>query len=93
MQIKLEKETCDHLTFEEHDVYSKLLFAKKTCTVPGDIPVDIISEFLPVFISPSLTSSTELSPHISGLANSRKSLDGEVADQLDMEVYSSSYQY
>ena len=52
VQMKLENDPCDHLTLEEHEVYSELLSAKKTCSVPGDIPVDILSEFLPEFITP-----------------------------------------
>ena len=43
---------CDHPVFEEHVVYSELLSAKKTCSVPGDIPTDILDEFLPEFTTP-----------------------------------------
>ena len=52
VQMKLENDPCDHLTFEEHDIYTELMSFKKTCSVPGDIPVDILTEFLPEIISP-----------------------------------------
>jgi hypothetical protein len=44
--------TCDHPVYEEHEIYTELLAAKKTCSVPGYIPTDILDEFLPEFTTP-----------------------------------------
>ena len=52
VKTKLLSDPCDHLVFEEHEVYQELLSGKKTCNVPGDIPIDILNEFLPEFITP-----------------------------------------
>ena len=49
---KLRDDPCDHPVFQEHEVYADLVKAKKTCSVPGDIPVDILNEFLPEFTTP-----------------------------------------
>ena len=52
VQSKLAVEPCDHPCFEEHEIYQELAGAKKTCSVPGDIPTDILNEFLPEFCTP-----------------------------------------
>ena len=52
VRLKLLVDPCDHPVFEEHEVYADLLTAKKTCSVPGDIPVSILNEFLPEFVNP-----------------------------------------
>ena len=49
---KLHDDPCDHPVLQEHEVYADLIKAKKTCSVPGDIPVDILNEFLPEFTTP-----------------------------------------
>ena len=52
IQKKLLDDACDHPHFEDYEIYNELIHAKKTCSVPGDIPTDILDEFLPEFISP-----------------------------------------
>ena len=49
---KLASLPCDHPTFAEHQIYLELLGTKKTCSVPGDIPPEILEEFLPEFCTP-----------------------------------------
>ena len=49
---KLTVDSCDHPIFEEHEIYLELLGTKKTCSVPGDIPSEILEEFLPEFCTP-----------------------------------------
>ena len=49
---KLAVDPCDHPTYDEHDIYLELLGAKKTCSVPGDIPTAVLEEFLPEFCAP-----------------------------------------
>ena len=60
---KLLKKPCDHPVFQEHEVYADLLTAKKTCSVPGDIPISILNEFLPEFITP-ITNIFNLQYHL-----------------------------
>ena len=43
---------CDHPSFEEYDIYQELCGTKKTCSVPGDVPSEILDEFLPEFCTP-----------------------------------------
>ena len=52
VQSKLAVDPCDHPTYLEHEIYLELLGTKKTCSVPGDIPIDILDEFLPEFSTP-----------------------------------------
>ena len=52
VKLKLMTDPGDHPTFLEHEIYNELLGSKKTCSVPGDIPVDILEEFLPEFCTP-----------------------------------------
>ena len=51
-QIKLSKEPCNHPDIQEHMIYNNMKAAKKTDTVPGDIPASILKEFLPEFSTP-----------------------------------------
>ena len=44
VKVKLHLDPCDHPVFQEHEVYADLLTAKKTCSVPGDIPISILNE-------------------------------------------------
>ena len=52
VRIKLDNDPCEHPTYLEHEIYEELLGAKKTCSVPGDIPKEILEEFLPEFCTP-----------------------------------------
>ena len=52
VKLKLLNDPCDHPVFVEHEVYADLSRAKKTCSVPGDIPANILDEFLPEFVKP-----------------------------------------
>ena len=52
VKTKLADDECDHPSFHEHDIYLELLGTKKTFSVPGDIPTDILDEFLPEFCTP-----------------------------------------
>ena len=51
-QKKLEKGPCSHIDTQEHDIYQNMKAAKKTDSVPGDIPTSILQEFLPEFVTP-----------------------------------------
>ena len=52
VKVKLENDACDHPAYLEHEIYQEFLGSKKTCSVPGDIPKDILVEFLPEFCTP-----------------------------------------
>ena len=54
MDVKaiLEAAPCQHPDIQEHTVYENMKAAKKTGSVPGDIPVSILKEFLPEFATP-----------------------------------------
>ena len=53
VRLKLDNDPCDdHPTFEEHDIFRELNGTKMTCSVPDDIPADILNEFLPEFCTP-----------------------------------------
>ena len=52
VKARLEASPCDHPVIEEHSVYENMKAAKKTGSVPGDIPVSILKEFLPEFTTP-----------------------------------------
>ena len=51
-QKKLSQEECSHPFIMEHDIYKNMKSAKRTDSVPGDIPCDILKEFLPEFTAP-----------------------------------------
>ena len=52
VRIKLEHEPCNHPYLADHIVHDALKKGKKTCSVPGDIPTKILSEFLPELTAP-----------------------------------------
>ena len=52
VQAQLDKAPCSHPIIEEHIVYQNMKNAKKTDSVPGDIPAEILKEFLPEFATP-----------------------------------------
>ena len=35
---------------EEHEIYQNFKKSKKTCSVPGDLPLKVLNEFLPEFV-------------------------------------------
>ena len=49
---KLAGDPCCHPHLADHDVYDALKKGKKTCSVPGDIPVRLLNEFLPELTAP-----------------------------------------
>ena len=51
-QNKLNQGPCEHPYIQEHSMFSNMKDAKKTDTVPGDIPAAILQEFLPEFTTP-----------------------------------------
>ena len=51
-QKKLSQQECSHPSIMEHDIYKNMKSAKRTDSVPGDIPCDILKEFLPEFTTP-----------------------------------------
>ena len=52
VETKLLNDECKHPSIEEHIVYQNMKKAKKTESVPGDIPAKILREFLPELASP-----------------------------------------
>ena len=52
VKTKLDNDPCSHPTLADHDVFEGLKKGKKTCSVPGDIPVKILKEFLPELTAP-----------------------------------------
>ena len=52
LTIKLANEVCKHPTIREEGVFEKMKRAKKTDSVPGDIPSNILKEFLPELALP-----------------------------------------
>ena len=52
VRTKLSSDPCDHPLLGDHTVYEVLKKAKKTCSVPGDIPVKLLDEFLPELTAP-----------------------------------------
>ena len=52
VKVKLDNEPCSHPFLADHIVHDGLKKGKKTCSVPGDIPVKILSEFLPELTAP-----------------------------------------
>ena len=51
----LNEPCCPHPDIIEHEIYHDMLKAKKTDSVPGDIPKNILTEFLPEFTGPIST--------------------------------------
>ena len=49
---KLNETPCSHPDIQEHIVYENMKSAKKTDSVPGDIPSSILREFLPELATP-----------------------------------------
>ena len=49
---KLDSDPCSHPYLADHEVFEGLKKGKKTCSVPGDIPVKILDEFLPELTAP-----------------------------------------
>ena len=52
VQNKLSKEKCSHPLLMEHEIYENMKSSKKTDSVPGDIPANILKEILPEFVTP-----------------------------------------
>ena len=52
VQHKLVNDECNHPHLADHIVFEGLMKGKKTCSVPGDIPAKILSEFLPEITAP-----------------------------------------
>ena len=52
VQLKLNSDPCSHPHIADHTVYDALRKGKKTCSVPGDIPIKILEQFLPELTSP-----------------------------------------
>ena len=52
VKIKILYDSCDHLSVSEHEIYNDIKHSKKTFSVPGDIPINILEEFLPEFVTP-----------------------------------------
>ena len=52
LQNRLNEDKCQHPNIWEHEVYQNMKKAKKTDSVPGDIPKTILKEFLPELAAP-----------------------------------------
>ena len=52
VRSKLAEDPCNHPHLSDHTVFEGLKKGKKTCSVPGDIPVKILDEFLPELTTP-----------------------------------------
>ena len=52
VRTKLDNDACDHPYLADHIVHQGLAKGKKTCSVPGDIPIRILNEFLPELTVP-----------------------------------------
>ena len=52
VQTKLSEEPCSHPYLADYKVYECLKRGKKTCSVPGDIPIRLLNEFLPEITAP-----------------------------------------
>ena len=49
---KLGNDPCSHPYLADHEVHDGLKKGKKTCSVPGDIPIKVLNEFLPELTAP-----------------------------------------
>ena len=72
-QRKLNQGPCSHIDIQEHDIFQNMKAAKKTDSVPGQIPSSILQEFLPEFATQLLQSSERLWSPTHGLRYTRKS--------------------
>ena len=52
VKAKVTNDPCDHPYLADHMVYDGLKKGKKTCSVPGDIPIKVLTEFLPELTAP-----------------------------------------
>ena len=52
IKTKLSDDPCTQPYLADHIVYEGLKKGKKTCSVPGDIPIKILNEFLPELTAP-----------------------------------------
>ena len=52
VRLKLTNDPCSHPNLPDHEVYEGLKKGKITCSVPGDLPVRIVQEFLPELTAP-----------------------------------------
>ena len=52
VKSKLDADPCSHPLLADHVVHEGLIKGKKTCSVPGDIPIKILNEFLPELTAP-----------------------------------------
>ena len=49
---KLGNDPCSNPYLADHEVHDGLKKGKKTCSVPGDIPIKVLNEFLPELTAP-----------------------------------------
>ena len=47
VEARLSSSPCTHPEILEHEIYQNMKEAKKTDSVPGDLPAPILKEFLP----------------------------------------------
>ena len=52
VKTKISSDPCHHPPLPDHVVYEALKKGKKTCSVPGDVPVKLLNEFLPELTAP-----------------------------------------
>ena len=52
VQVKLANDPCSHPYIADHTVHDGLKKGKKTSSVPGNLPVKILTEFLPELTAP-----------------------------------------
>ena len=52
VRAKLDHDPCSHPYLADHVVHDALLKGKKTCGVPGDLPIKVLTEFLPELTAP-----------------------------------------
>ena len=52
VQKMMQQTSCSHPVIFEHEIFENMKAAKKTDSVPGDVPAAILKEFLPKFSSP-----------------------------------------
>ena len=73
VRAKLHHDPCEHPHIPDHLVYEALKKGKKTCSVPGDIPLKILNEFLPELTTPLLLSIGRQLPPIHGHCLTKRS--------------------
>ena len=52
VQKMMKQTSCSHPVIFEHEIFENMKAAKKTDSVPGDVPAAILKKFLPEFTSP-----------------------------------------